>query len=202
MERNYIFSRPRLLIKAAFSSPLEQEKGHRDSQATLDSGTARADVRVLGLVMKPQIRDDGKLTQEGVSGGWLVPSCHSGKWAPWVCCWGGQGCREWPGPTSRSRHGERLVEGRLLTIHTKTLPGLVASPPPGQRGFLRAQPALRQRGRVKPGPDTPSASVTKGMWIYVAGKREPSFISFTPYTQSLEHSPAAMWTFNKYLLQE
>lgn len=112
LERNYICSRPRLLIKAAFSSPLEQEKGHRDSQATLDSGTARADVRVLGLVMKPQIRDDGKPRQERVSGGWLVPSCHSGKWAPWVCCRGGQGCRARPGRL-------RAARGPHVTFQTR-----------------------------------------------------------------------------------
>lgn len=48
---------------------LEQDTGHHDSQAPLDSGPARADVRAPGLVMTPQMRGDGKLTQDRESGG-------------------------------------------------------------------------------------------------------------------------------------
>lgn len=72
---SYICSGTRVPINPAFSSPLEQErkeKGHRASQATkgshFGSGTAKAERKVRGLVLKPTMREKGKRRKKCIVG--------------------------------------------------------------------------------------------------------------------------------------
>lgn len=73
--RNYICSGTCVPINPAFSSPLElerKEKGHHESQATkgshFGSGTAKAEHKVRGLVLKPKMREKGKLRKKCIVG--------------------------------------------------------------------------------------------------------------------------------------